>query len=280
MQCPFGSCSSDCRCCFFRGAVMTALSTNPTTISFACEMLERMLSIECKLDDDVQTLGTMLKCAGNIDRFDLVERVWEWGEPMRKHRLDGGDGKDCDIALVYTQFVTLCVQHGHVNRAMEVWNEWCESIVGTTGSTLHSKVLRGAVMTALSTDSTTVSFACEMLERMLSIECKSDDLQTLGAMLKCAGNVNRFDLVERVWEWGKPMRKHRLDGGGGKNFDIDLQYTQFVTICAQHGHVHRALEVWNEWCQSTVGTKENISQRSGSWCCDDSSFNSFNHCFF
>ena len=56
------------------------------------------------------------------------------------------------------------------------------------------------------------------------------------------------------------MRKHRLDGKGGKDCDIALQYTQFVTLCAQHGHVHKVLEVWNEWCESIVGTRENISQ--------------------
>ena len=61
--------------------------------------------------EDVQTLGSMLKCAGNLNQFDVVERVWKWSQPMRKHRLDGGGGKDCDVALVYTQFVTLCGQN-------------------------------------------------------------------------------------------------------------------------------------------------------------------------
>ena len=41
----------------------------------------------------------MLKCAGNVNQFDVVERVWKWSQPMRKHRLDGGGGKDCDVAL-------------------------------------------------------------------------------------------------------------------------------------------------------------------------------------
>ena len=33
---------------------------------------------------------------------------------MRKHKLVGGGGKDCDVALQYTQFVTLCSKHGRV----------------------------------------------------------------------------------------------------------------------------------------------------------------------
>ena len=75
------------------GAVMTVLSTHPTTVSEACKMLEKQLLIECDFDGDVQTLGSMLKCAGNLNRFDLVERVWKWSQPLRKHKLDGGGGK-------------------------------------------------------------------------------------------------------------------------------------------------------------------------------------------
>ena len=218
----------------FRGAVMTVLSTHPTTVSEACKMLEKQLMIECDFDGDVQTLGSMLKCAGNVNQFDVVERVWKWSQPIRKHRLDGGGGKDCDVALIYTQFVTLCSKHGHVDKVLEVWNEWCQSTIGRRDNTLHSEVFRGAVMTALSTHPTTVSEACKMLEKQLLIECDFDgDVQTLGSMLKCAGNVNQFDVVERVWKWSQPMRKHRLDGGGGKDCDVALIYTQFVTLCSK-----------------------------------------------
>ena len=192
----------------FRGAVMTVLSTHPTTVSEACKMLEKQLLIECDFDGDVQTLGSMLKCAGNVNQFDVVERVWKWSQPIRKHRLDGGGGKDCDVALSYTQFVTLCSKHGHVDKVLEVWNEWCQSTIGRRDNTLHSEVFRGAVMTALSTHPTTVSEACKMLEKQLLIECDFDgDVQTLGSMLKCAGNVNQFDVVERVWKWSQPIEK-------------------------------------------------------------------------
>ena len=88
----------------FRDAVMTALSTDPNTVFEAGKMLEGQLSIECDFDRDVQTLGSMLKCAGNMNQFDLIECVWKWSQPMRKYRLDGGDGKDCGVALSYTQF--------------------------------------------------------------------------------------------------------------------------------------------------------------------------------
>ena len=81
---------------------MTALSTQPTTVSEACKMLENMLLIECDFDEDVQTLGSMLKCAANLNQFDVVERVWKWSQPMRKHRLDGGGGKECGVALQFT----------------------------------------------------------------------------------------------------------------------------------------------------------------------------------
>ena len=187
-------------------------------------LVEQMIvEIECKSKFDVRLLGTMLKCAGNVNQFDVVERVWKWSQPIRKHRLDGGGGKDCDVALQYTQFVTLCGQNGHVDKVLEVWNEWCQSTIGRRDNTLHSEVFRGAVMTALSTHPTTVSEACKMLEKQLLIECDFDgDVQTLGSMLKCAGNLNQFDVVERVWKWSQPMRKHRLDGGGGKDCDVAL----------------------------------------------------------
>ena len=221
-------------------------------------MLEKQLLIECDFDGDIQTLGTMLKFAGNVNQFDVVERVWKWSQPMRKHRLDGGGGKDCGVALIYTQFVTLCSKHGHVDKVLEVWNEWSQSTIGRKDNTLHSEVFLRAVVTALSTHPTTVSEACKILAKLLLIECDFDeDVQTLGTMLKCAGNVNQFDVVEHVWKWSQPLRKHRLDGGGGKDCDVGLIYTQFVTLCSKHGHVDKVLEVWNEWSQSTIGRRDN-----------------------
>ena len=91
----------------------------------------------------------MLKCAGNLNRFDLVERVWKWSQPMRTHRLDGGGGMDCDVGLSYTQFVTLCGQNGHVDKVLETWNEWCQSTIGRRDNTLHSEVFCGGVISAL-----------------------------------------------------------------------------------------------------------------------------------
>ena len=64
----------------------------------------------------------------------------------------------------FTQFVTLCSKHGHVDKVLEVWNEWCQSTIGSRDNTLHSEIFRRhAVMTALSTHPTTVSEACKML---------------------------------------------------------------------------------------------------------------------
>ena len=180
-------------------------------------------------DGDVQTLGSMLKCAGNINQFDLVERVWKWSQSIRKHRVDGGGGKDCDVALIYTQFVILCSQNGHVDKVLQVWNEWCQSTIGSRENTFHSEAFQDAVMTTLSTHPNTQSEAGEMLEKQLLIECDFDgDVQTLGGMLKCAGNLNQFDVVERVWKWSQPMRKYRLDGGGGKDCDVALE---LHTVC-------------------------------------------------
>ena len=84
---------------------------------------------------------------------------------MRKYRLDGGGGKDCDVALQYTQFVTLCSKHGHVDQVLEVWNEWSQSTIGRKDNTLHSEVFRCAVMIVLSTHPTTVCEACKVLEK-------------------------------------------------------------------------------------------------------------------
>ena len=139
---------------------------------------------------------------------------------------------DCDVALIYAQFVTLCGQNGHVDKVLEVWDEWCQSTIGRNDNTLHSEVFRGAVMTVLSTHPTTVSEACKMLEKQLLIECDFEgDVQTLGSMLKCAGNLDQFDFVERVWKWSQPIRKHRLDEG--EDCDVALSYTQFVTLCSK-----------------------------------------------
>ena len=70
------------------------------------DVLEEMLvDFVCHSKLDLRVLGSMLKCAGNVNQFDVVERVWKWSQPMRKHRLDGGGGKDCDVAL---QFHTIC----------------------------------------------------------------------------------------------------------------------------------------------------------------------------
>ena len=178
-------------------------------------MLEKQLLIKYDFDGDVQTLGTMLKCGWKCESILILLNVFGNGHNQReKHRLDGGGGKDCDVALSFTQFVTLCGQNGHVDKVLEVWNEWCQSTIGRRDNTLHSEVFRGAVMTALSTHPTTASEACEMLEKQLLIECDFDgDVQTLGSMLKCAGNLDQFDLVECVWKWSQPMRKYRLDGG-------------------------------------------------------------------
>ena len=242
----------------FRDAVMAALSTPPTTVSETCKMLEKQLLIECDFVGDVQTLGSMLKCAGNTNQFDVVECVWKWSQPIRKHRLDGGGGKDCGVALSNAQFVTLCSKHGRVDKVLEVWNEWCQSTIGRRDNTPHSEVFCGAVMTALSTHPTTVFEACKMLEEILSVDCDFDgDVQTLGSLLKCAENINQFDVVERVWKWSQPIRKHRLDGGGGMDCGVALVTTQFVTLCSKHGHVDKVLEVRSEWCQSTIGSKDN-----------------------
>ena len=264
-----------------RGAVMTALSTHPTTVCGACKILETQLLIECDFDGDIQTLGSMLKCAGNLNQFDVVERVWKWSQPMRKHRLDGGGGKDCNVGLIYIQFVTLCSKHGHVDKVLEVWNEWSQSTTGSNKNTSHSEAFLRAVMTVLSTHPTPVFEACKMLEEQLAIECDfGGDAQTLGTMLKCAGNVNQFDVVERVWKWSQPMRKHRLDGGGGMDCGVALVYTQFVALCSKHGHVYKVLEVWNEWSQSTIGRRDNtLHHQVFRRAVMTGSFNSPNNCF-
>ena len=142
---------------------------------------------------------------------------------LRKHRLDGGGGKDCDVALIYTQFVTLCGQNGHVDKVLEVWNEWCQSTIGSKEQHTSQWSISWCCDDSSLNSSNNCFEACKMLEKQLLIECDFDgDVQTLGAMLKCAGNVNQFDVVERVWKWSQPMRKHRLDGGGGKDCDVAL----------------------------------------------------------
>ena len=78
---------------------------------------------------------------------------WENTDLMEVTRMD------CGVALQYTQFVTVCSKHGHVDKVLEVWNEWCQSTIGRRDNTLHSEIFRGAVMTVLSTHPTTVSEA-------------------------------------------------------------------------------------------------------------------------
>ena len=102
-------------------------------------MLEKQLLIECDFDEDVQTLGSMLKCAANVNQFVFVERVWKWSQPIRKHRLDGGGGKDCDCCFtIHTICDSLWSEHGHVDKVLGVWNEWCQSTIGKSESTLRT----------------------------------------------------------------------------------------------------------------------------------------------
>ena len=51
--------------------------------------------------------------------------------------------------------------------------------------------------------------ACKLIEKLIvdGMFSVDGDIQILGAMLKCAGSVNQFDVVERVWKWSQPMRK-------------------------------------------------------------------------
>ena len=51
--------------------------------------------------------------------------------------------------LSYTQFVTLCGQNGHVDKVLEVRNEWSQSTIGRKDNTLHSEVFCGGVISAL-----------------------------------------------------------------------------------------------------------------------------------
>ena len=102
--------------------------SNDYNHSATCNLLEEMIvDVVCNSSFDVRVLGVMLKCAGDGNQFYVVEHVWKWSQPMRTHRLDGGGGKDCGVALIYTQFVTLCSKHGHVDKVLEVWNEWSQS---------------------------------------------------------------------------------------------------------------------------------------------------------
>ena len=41
------------------------------------------------------------------------------------------------------------VKHGHVDKVLEVWNEWCQSTIGRRDNTLHSEVFCGGVISAL-----------------------------------------------------------------------------------------------------------------------------------
>ena len=71
--------------------------------------------------------------------------------------------------------------------------------------------------------------------------------QTLGAALKCAGNLKNIRLVEHVWEWGKPIRDFRLSGKRGNGGDIAFVDAQYVTLCGELGQIECARAAWNEW---------------------------------
>ena len=204
----------------FHGAAMSTLSTNPKTLVMAQEMLENMISVpicENKTWNDTRPLGAALTCAKNAHRFDLAERAWEWAKPMRKYLLLSGDD-DCDLAIQYAKYVTFCSQHGLVQEALEVWCEWRQLPLGLQGGGgSHGNILQSVVMTFLSNHTETVSVASDVLNSMISDNCEPEiDTRDIGSALKCAANIGRVDLVERVWQWAKPMQQYRLRGGKEK----------------------------------------------------------------
>ena len=179
-------------------------------------------------------------------------------KPMRKVRLNQQlNGQGGNISVLYAQYITLCGQENRVDVAVEVWLEWTQSTMGVGGA-LGSETLWGAVMTTFSAFEETNSIALSLLEDMLeTIVCATaTDSRAVGAALKCASHVHRFVLAERVWEWAKPMREHRLLGCGGQRGDLPLICTQYVTLCGQEGHSDHVVNVWREWSDSRLGSCE------------------------
>ena len=181
-----------------QSAVIATFSTNPITVPMVCQMLEEMTStLTCDPEMDVRVISAAIKCASNAKRFDLAKLVWEWSEPIRKHELQcTKQGKGGDVAIVYAQFAMLCGQEDYAAVAIEIWREWNEAVIAINAQAQHQDVFHAAVMATLSTDSKTLSVACEMLENLLAVGSCQPNTGTLvlGAALKCAGNVHRFDL--------------------------------------------------------------------------------------
>ena len=235
-------------------ATMSALSVHPTTVLIACEMLENVIFTECHPNNDPQLLGSALKCASNMNRLDLLDRVWLWGEPIRQFQfqLDTQENTHCSISFIFLQYLTFC---GQAERQLKLWREWNQTMIGFESKVLSTEIFRGATMVSLSFHLTTAPIAKEMLLTLISTRCEhSADAQVLGSALKCAKNFGDLDLIECVWEWGKPVRQHRLAGGGGKDCEIALVYIQYITLCGQLGHVGFVRKTWNEWHSSVIGS--------------------------
>ena len=121
------------------------------------------------------------------------------------------------------------LKHGDVDKVSEVWSEWRESIVGTMENTLHSKVLRGAVISALAMHGRADDAEEVFNTRPLSEKTDEIMLLSLLTAFSHAGLPDRaISLLNRV----EPEQ----------NLSVRV-YTAVIDACARVGHFDVALGI-------------------------------------
>ena len=146
------------------------------------------------------------------------------------------------VALVTTQFVTLCSKHGHVDKVLEVRSEWCQSTIGSKDNTLHSDLFHGAVISALAMHGRADDAEKVFNTRLLTDKTNEIMLLSLLTAFSHAGLHKRaISLLNRV-------EKEQI-------LSVRV-YTAVIDACARAGEFDLALEIVDRMRNQSVISDE------------------------
>jgi pentatricopeptide repeat protein len=116
------------------------------------DILNDMLSkLDCSVATDSRFVGSTLQKASRFKDADLMERMWGWSLGLRQYLLQCNGPDPHGIAVSYIQYAVTMSRMGHIDRVLQVWNEWQQSPLGSSGSALFSDMLHSAVISAVAT---------------------------------------------------------------------------------------------------------------------------------
>ena len=192
-----------------------------------------------------RVVSVVLKFAAIKHRIDVAERVWNWATPARKHFLYSDQVCDFDVALVYVQYVMLCARVGHIDRAVEAWEEWQASDLGASNSDPFSQVLRCAMVSALAMHGKADAAEAVFNERFFSESEDSDLSQSVDK----SEHIILVSLLTAFSHAGLPDRCVSLldraegksdESGSGLGVEV---YNAVVDSCARAGSFDDAFRI-------------------------------------